>query len=58
MRERVAMVKELVFAGFSPEQALAAMGLPQIDHTGIPSTQLQQLAQLDPLNPLSAYEVD
>ena len=58
MRERVAMVRELVFAGFSPEQALAAMGLPQIDHTGVPSTQLQPLATLDPLDPTSAYKVD
>ena len=58
MRERVAMVRELVFSGFSPEQALAAMGLPQIDHTGVPSTQLQPLATLDPLDPTSAYKVD
>lgn len=57
MRERVAMVKELVLSGFSPEQALKAMGLPEIDHTGIPSTQLQPLATLDPTNPLSTYEV-
>jgi len=57
MRERVAMVRELVFSGFSPQQALAAMGLPEIEHTGVPSTQLQPLAQLDPLDPKSAYEV-
>jgi HK97 family phage portal protein len=57
MRERVAMVRELVFSGFSPEQALAAMGLPEIAHTGVPSTQLQPLATLDPLDPKSAYEV-
>jgi HK97 family phage portal protein len=57
MRERVTMVKELIFAGFSPEEALAAMGLPVIAHTGVPSTQLQQIAQLDPLDPKSAYEV-
>lgn len=58
MRERVAMVRELVFSGFSPEQALAAMGLPEIAHTGVPSTQLQPLASLDPLDPTSAYKVD
>ena len=57
MRERVAMVRELVFAGFSPTQALAAMGLPAIEHTGVPSTQLQPLSQLDPANPQAAYEV-
>ncbi len=58
MRERVSMVRELVFAGFSPSQALAAMGLPDIDHTGVPSTQLQPLSQLDPLDPKAAYEVE
>jgi HK97 family phage portal protein len=58
MRERVSMVRELVFAGFSPSQALAAMGLPDIDHTGVPSTQLQPLATLDPLDPKAAYEVE
>lgn len=56
-RERVTMAKELVFAGFEPTQVLAAMGLPSIEHTGLPSTQLQQVAQIDPENPESVYEV-
>jgi HK97 family phage portal protein len=55
--KRVAMVQQLINAGFSPSEALAAVGLPAINHTGVPSTQLQQVAQIDPLDPDSVYEV-
>jgi HK97 family phage portal protein len=56
--KRVAMVQQLVITGFSPAEALAAVGLPAINHTGVPSTQLQQVAQIDPLDPKSVYEVE
>jgi HK97 family phage portal protein len=56
--KRVAMVQQLVITGFSPAEALAAVGLPAINHTGLPSTQLQQVAQIDPLDPKSVYEVE
>lgn len=55
--KRVAMAQALVLAGFSPSETLAAFGLPEIAHTGVPSTQLQQVAQIDPLEPGSVYEV-
>ena len=57
MRERVTMVRDLVMVGFSPAEALAAMGVQDIDHTGVPSVQLQGLQNLDPDNPENAYEV-
>jgi hypothetical protein len=57
LRERVTMVRDLVLAGFSPSEALAAMGVSPIDHTGVPSVQLQAAAQLNPLDPQSVYEV-
>jgi HK97 family phage portal protein len=57
MRERVTMVRDLVMVGFSPSEALAAMGVQDIDHTGVPSVQLQGLQNLDPDNPENAYEV-
>jgi HK97 family phage portal protein len=56
--KRVAMAQQLVITGFSPAEALAAVGLPAIPHTGVPSTQLQQVAQIDPVNPQSVYEVE
>jgi hypothetical protein len=56
--KRVSMASKLVLAGYEPEAVLAALGLPAIAHTGVPSVQLQNLAQLDPENPTAAYEVD
>ena len=57
MDKKVAMAQKLVLSGFEPAQVLQSLGLPVIDHTGVPSTQLQALAQLDPADPLSVYEV-
>jgi len=42
---RVEMAVQLITSGFDPEAALAAVGLPGIDHTGLPSVQLQQVDQ-------------
>lgn len=53
---RVRMARELVMVGYDPAETLAAFDLPAITHTGIPSTQLQPLAQLDPIDPTSLYE--
>jgi HK97 family phage portal protein len=55
--KRVDMVQQLVISGFDPAEALAAVGLPAIAHTGLPSIQLQGVAQVDPDDPDSVYEV-
>lgn len=52
---RVRMARELVMVGYDPAETLAAFGLPPIMHTGVPSTQLQPLAQLDPTDPTALY---
>lgn len=52
---RVRMARELVMVGYDPAETLQALGLPAITHTGVPSTQLQALAQLDPTDPTSLY---
>ena len=44
-RERVMMAQALVYAGFDPSGVLSALDLPEIDHTGLPSSQLQSVAQ-------------
>jgi hypothetical protein len=54
---KVSMAQKLILSGFDPASVLSAMGLPPIDHTGVPSTQLQPLVTLDPADPQSAYEV-
>ena len=55
--KRVQMAQRLVQSGFEPAAVLQAMGLPPITHTGVPSTQLQAIAQIDPTNPEAVYEV-
>lgn len=54
--KRVAMAAKLVQVGYSPSDVLTALGLPAIEHTGLPSTQLQQVAQINPADPASVYE--
>jgi HK97 family phage portal protein len=56
--KRVTMASKLVLAGYDPTEVLAAMGLPPVAHTGLPSVQLQGIAQVDPEDPTSAYKVD
>lgn len=55
--KKVAMAQRLVQVGYDPAQVLSALGLPSIEHTGIPSTQLQQVAQINPTDPESVYDV-
>jgi HK97 family phage portal protein len=51
------MVAQLIQSGFSPSEVLAALGLPEIAHTGLPSVQLQGVAQVNPEDPEAVYEV-
>jgi len=54
---RAEIVTQLVQVGYDPEEVLAAIGLPAMAHTGVPSSQLQPIAQIDPNDPASAYDV-
>jgi len=54
--ERVRMAQALVQVGYQPAEVLAALDLPDIAHTGLPSVQLQGVAQVDPENPDSVYK--
>jgi HK97 family phage portal protein len=53
--QKVSMAKTLTDAGFDPADVLAKLGLPAITHTGLPSTQLQSVAQINPADPESVY---
>lgn len=53
--KRVKMAQMLVQVGYDPAETLAALNLPAITHTGLPSTQLQNVAQVNPDDPESVY---
>ena len=56
--KRVSMAQKLVNVGFDPADVLKALDLPAIMHTGVPSVQLQGVAQIDPEAPQSVYEAE
>jgi HK97 family phage portal protein len=56
--EKVDMAQRLIQVGFDPAGTLAALGLPAIEHTGLPSVQLQPTSQIDPTDPNSEYVVE
>jgi hypothetical protein len=51
------MAQKLVNSGYDPADVLAVMGLPPILHTGLPTVQLQGVAQINPTDPEAVYEV-
>ena len=51
------IAQRLIQSGFDPAAVLAELGLPPIQHTGVPSTMLQPISQINPDDPASAYEV-
>jgi HK97 family phage portal protein len=53
--KKVRMANVLVLSGYDPAESLAAVGLSPIAHTGLPSSQLQPVAQVSPLDPAAAY---
>ena len=56
--KKVKMARDIVMVGYNPAEALAAMGLPPIAHTGLATVQLQGVAQVNPEDPESVYEVE
>ena len=56
--KRVNMAQKLVNSGYNPAEVLSAMGLPEIQHTGLPTVQLQGIAQIDPEDPQGVYEAN
>jgi hypothetical protein len=55
--KRVKIAQTLVLAGFDPAEALVVAGLEPMRHTGVPSVQLQNVANINPADPESVYEV-
>lgn len=59
LEKRVEMITKLVSVGYDPTAAAQAVGLDSIDHTGLPSVQLQNAAQQaeSEADPSTAYPV-
>jgi len=55
--KRVMMLTRLVQLGFDPAESLDAVGLPGIEHTGLPTVQLQSPELLSPSDPEAGYPV-
>jgi HK97 family phage portal protein len=55
---KIQMAQRLIQVGFEPAAVMQALELPNIAHTGAPSVQIQPLAQIDPNNPQSVYQVE
>lgn len=53
-KEKVQMAQMLVAVGYNPESVAKMLGL-DVMHSGVPSSQLQQIAQIDPNDPASVY---
>jgi HK97 family phage portal protein len=55
---RTEIIAKLIQVGFDPADVLSVIGMEAIKHTGVPSTQLQQISTIDPGTPQAAYEVN
>lgn len=58
LKLRAEIASSLIQVGFDPKAVTEAVGLPEMAHTGLPSTQLQQISAIDPADPQSVYEVN
>lgn len=57
LERKSAIAQRLIYSGFDPNGVLAYLGIDAIPHTGVPSTQLQAVAQIDPEAPGDVYNV-
>jgi len=57
LKLRTEIAASLIQVGFDPAAVTKAVGLPDMKHTGVPSSQLQQISTIDPADPAAVYEV-
>jgi hypothetical protein len=51
-----AIVQRLVASGFQPAAVLKALDMPEIEHTGVPTSALQPVASINPIAPATVYD--
>ena len=58
LKLRTEIAAALIQVGFDPTAVASAVGLPDMKHTGVPSSQLQQVSTINPADPAAVYEVE
>jgi HK97 family phage portal protein len=58
LKLRTEIAAALIQVGFDPAAVTQAVGLPDMKHTGVPSSQLQQVSTIDPADPAAVYGVE
>ena len=56
MDRKSVIAQRLIASGFQPAAVLAALDLPEIEHTGVPTASLQPVASLNPIAPATVYD--
>ena len=56
LKTKIEGAQKLVSAGFKPADVLEMLGLPEIEHTGLPPSALQAVSTIDPIDPESVYK--
>jgi hypothetical protein len=57
MQSKAEIAQRLILTGFDPAEVMLMVGLPAVAHTGLPSSQLQQISTVNPADPSAAYQV-
>ncbi len=56
MDRKSVIAQRLIASGFQPAAVLAALDLPEIEHTGVPTASLQPVTSLNPIAPATVYD--
>jgi HK97 family phage portal protein len=51
-----AIAQRLIASGFQPAAVLAALDMPEIEHTGVPTAALQPVSAINPVAPATVYD--
>jgi len=50
------IAQRLIASGFQPAAVMAALEMPEIEHTGLPTAALQPVASINPIAPATVYD--
>ena len=56
MDRKSVIAQRLIASGFQPAAVLAALDMPDIEHTGVPTAALQPVGAINPIAPATVYD--